>query len=318
MAGPATVVSADLECSNGVIHVIDTVLLPPAAPAPPMPPPAPAPLSIVDTAVGNGAFTVLVEALQVAGLVDALSGPGPFTVFAPTDAAFTALLEQLGVTKEELLQRTDLATILQYHVISGKVLSSDLAATQDVTTLTGDSLTVTSDGTTVMAGPASVVIADVDCSNGVIHAIDAVLLPPAAPAPPPVPCSDGNQMCGAWAANGECEGNPGWMLENCRQSCGVCSPPAPGPCSDDNQMCGEWAANGECQSNPGYMLEHCCQSCSGPPTPAPPAPPAPPPPPPPAPPSSPSPVVGCCRFEADCGDCGEDGTGWCHQSASNC
>merc|ERR1719210_2395520 len=131
-------------------------------------PPAPAPLSIVDTAVGNGAFTVLVEALQTAGLVDALSGPGPFTVFAPTDAAFTALLEALSVTKEELLARTD------------------LAATQDVTTLTGDSLTVTSDGTTVMAGPATVVIADVECSNGVIHAIDAVLLPPPAPAPAPL------------------------------------------------------------------------------------------------------------------------------------
>merc|ERR1719346_256188 len=190
----------------------------------PTPAPAPAPLSIVDTAVGNGAFTVLVEALQTAGLVDALSGPGPFTVFAPTDAAFTALLEALSVTKEELLARTDLATILQYHVISGKVLSSDLAATQDVTTLTGDSLTVTSDGTTVMAGPASLVIADVDCSNGVIHAIDAVLLPP------PPPCSDDNQMCPDWAANGECEMNPGFMLENCKQSCSVCSsPPAPHP-----------------------------------------------------------------------------------------
>merc|ERR1719384_2404200 len=141
----------------------------------------------------------------MAGLVDALSGPGPFTVFAPTDAAFTALLGQLGVTKEELLQRTDLATILQYHVISGKVLSSDLAATQDVTTLTGDSLTVEKDGTTVTAGPATVVIADVDCSNGVIHAIDAVLLPPAAPAPPPSPCSDDNEMCGDWASFGECE-----------------------------------------------------------------------------------------------------------------
>merc|ERR1719210_558876 len=150
-------------------------------------PPAPAPLSIVDTAVGNGGFTVLVEALQTAGLVDALSGPGPFTVFAPTDAAFTALLATLGVTKEALLARTDLATILQYHVLSGQVLSSDLAATQDVTTLTGDPLTVTSDGTTVRAGPATVVIADVDCSNGVIHAIDAVLLPPAAPAPPMPP-----------------------------------------------------------------------------------------------------------------------------------
>merc|ERR1711933_372070 len=138
-----------------------------------------APLSIVDTAVANGAFTVLVEALQEAELVDALSGPGPFTVFAPTDAAFTALLQTLNVTKDELLAREDLATILQYHVINGQVLSSDLEPTQDVTTLSGDSLTVTSDGTTVMAGPAEVVIADVVCSNGVIHAVDAVLLPPA-------------------------------------------------------------------------------------------------------------------------------------------
>merc|ERR1719221_645434 len=179
MAGPATVVIADVVCSNGVIHAIDAVLLPPAAT------PAPAPPSIVDTAVANGAFTVLVEALQEAELVDALSGPGPFTVFAPTDDAFTALLEALNATKEELLARTDLATILQYHVINGQVLSSDLAPTQDVTTLSGDSLPVTNDGTTVMAGPATVVIADVVCSNGVIHAIDAVLLPPAAtPAPP--------------------------------------------------------------------------------------------------------------------------------------
>merc|ERR1712099_189369 len=88
-------------------------------------------------------------------------------------------------TKEELLARADLADIPQYHVISGQVLSSDLAATQDVTTLLGDPLTVTSNGTTVMAGPATVVIADVLCSNGVIHAIDAVLLPPAALALPP-------------------------------------------------------------------------------------------------------------------------------------
>merc|ERR1712056_26750 len=165
MAGPATVVIADVVCSNGVIHAIDAVLLPPAAT------PAPAPPSIVDTAVANGAFTVLVEALQEAELVDALSGPGPFTVFAPTDDAFTALLQALNTTKDELLARTDLATILQYHVINGQVLSSDLAATQDVTTLMGESLTVTSDGGTVMAGPATVVTADVLCSNGVIHII---------------------------------------------------------------------------------------------------------------------------------------------------
>jgi len=168
MAGSATVVIADVLCSNGVIHAIDAVLLPPA----------PAPPSIVDTAVANGGFTVLVEALQTAELVDALSGPGPFTVFAPTDAAFTALLEALNATKEELLAREDLATILQYHVISGQTLSSDLGATQDVTTLSGDTLTVTKNGATVMAGSATVVLADVLCSNGVIHAIDAVLLPP--------------------------------------------------------------------------------------------------------------------------------------------
>merc|ERR1712157_637526 len=175
MAGPATVVIADVLCSNGAIHAIDAVLLPPAL----------APPNIVDTAVANGQFTVIVEALQTAELVDALSGPGPFTVFAPTDAAFTAVLEALNATKEELLAREDLATILQYHVISGQTLSSDLAPTQDVTTLSGDTLTVTNDGTTVMAGSATVVIADVVCSNGVIHAIVAVLLPPAALALPP-------------------------------------------------------------------------------------------------------------------------------------
>merc|ERR1712176_1065265 len=133
----------------------------------------------VDTAIGDGAFTVLVEALQEAALVATLSGPGPFTVFAPTDTAFAVLLQSLNVTKGELLARADLARILQYHVINGQVLSSDLEATQDVTTLSGDDLTVTNDGTTVMAGLATVELADVLCGNGVIHAIDAVLLPPA-------------------------------------------------------------------------------------------------------------------------------------------
>merc|ERR1712176_748545 len=166
MAGPATVERADVLSGNGVIHAIDAVLLPP-------------PPSIVDTAIGDGAFTVLVEALQEAALVATLSGPGPFTVFAPTDTAFAVLLQNLNVTKGELLARADLARILQYHVINGQVLSSDLEATQDVTTLSGDDLTVTNDGTTVMTGPATVERADVLSGNGVIHAIDAVLLPPA-------------------------------------------------------------------------------------------------------------------------------------------
>merc|ERR1712203_1299422 len=133
---------------------------------------------IVETAVSAGNFTVLVGALQTAGLVDALKGAGPFTVFAPTDAAFTALLDSLGVTKAEVLARDDLADILKYHVLSGSsVMSADLAATQDVTTLEGSTLTVTKEGSTVKAGSASVSAADIECSNGVIHVIDAVLLP---------------------------------------------------------------------------------------------------------------------------------------------
>merc|ERR1712194_864323 len=166
MAGSASVSTADISCSNGVIHVIDSVLLPPVP-------------DIVETAISAGSFAVLVEALQTAGLVDALKGAGPFTVFAPTDAAFTALLDTLGVTKAELLARDDLADILKYHVLSGSsVMSADLASTQDVTTLEGSELTVTKDGSTVKAGSADVSTADISCSNGVIHIIDSVLLPP--------------------------------------------------------------------------------------------------------------------------------------------
>merc|ERR1712154_442972 len=116
-AGSAGVSTADISCSNGVIHIIDAVLLPPVLLLPPVP-------DIVETAISAGNFTVLVEALQTAGLVDALKGAGPFTVFAPTDAAFTALLGSLGVTKAELLARDDLADILKYHVLSGSSVMS--------------------------------------------------------------------------------------------------------------------------------------------------------------------------------------------------
>merc|ERR1712228_724115 len=149
-AGSASVSAADIECSNGVIHVIDAVLLPSELLLPPV-------LDIVETAISAGTFTV----------------------FAPTDAAFTALLDSLGVTKAELLARDDLADILKYHVLSGSsVVSADLAAAQDVTTLEGSDLTVTKDGSTVRAGSAGVSAADISCNNGVIHIIDSVLLPP--------------------------------------------------------------------------------------------------------------------------------------------
>merc|ERR1719487_1321357 len=206
----ATVTQADVMCTNGVIHIIDEVLLPPAAdpapapapepepapapePAPePEPAPAPAPAGdqkdIVDTAVAAGTFTVLAEALTKADLVSTLKGAGPFTVFAPTDAAFAAALEKLGVTKAELLNNMELAAILTYHVVSGTVKSTDLSNGMKASTVHGGDVTVTIDGATVKVNDATVTTADIMCSNGVIHVIDQVLLPPAAEdAPAPAP-----------------------------------------------------------------------------------------------------------------------------------
>jgi len=187
----ATVSSADVMCSNGVIHIIDEVLLPPAAdpaPAPePEPEPAPAPSpggdlkDIVDTAVAAGTFTVLAEALTKAELVTTAKSAGPFTVFAPTDTAFAAALETLGITKEQLLARDDLGAILTYHVVSGTVKSTDLTNGMEAATVNGAKVTITIDGSTVKVNTAKVTTADIMCSNGVIHVIDAVLLPPADP-----------------------------------------------------------------------------------------------------------------------------------------
>ncbi len=134
--------------------------------------------TIVDVAVANGSFTTLVAAVQAAGLVDTLSGPGPFTVFAPTDDAFAAALEALGLTAEELLADTEtLTTILTYHVVAGEIGSADLTDGQMAATVQGEEITVDlSDG--VKINDVNVVIADVPASNGVIHAVDGVLLPP--------------------------------------------------------------------------------------------------------------------------------------------
>ncbi|PJF32584.1 MAG: hypothetical protein CUN52_00995, partial [Phototrophicales bacterium] len=134
--------------------------------------------NVVETAMAGSDFTVLVQAVEAAGLVDALSAEGPFTIFAPTDAAFTALLEQLGMSAEELLANTELLTgVLQYHVVAGNLKAADLANGQTLTTLAGLDLTVTVDGSTVMINDATVIMADVAASNGVIHVIDKVLLP---------------------------------------------------------------------------------------------------------------------------------------------
>merc|ERR1712176_1602515 len=114
-----------------------------------------------------------------ANLVADLKGAGPLTVFAPTDTAFGDALTTLGISKQELLDRADLADILKYHVLSGKTMAAALAASQDVDTLQGQKVTITSDGTTVKFADATVTTADVETSNGVIHVIDKVVLPPA-------------------------------------------------------------------------------------------------------------------------------------------
>ena len=133
---------------------------------------------IVDTAVANGSFTTLVAAVTAAGLAETLKGAGPFTVFAPTDAAFAALP---AGTVEGLLEpgaKDKLVHILTYHVVAGKVMSSALAGqTMSPATVAGPELHIDATGAGVKVNDATVVTADVDCTNGVIHVIDHVLLP---------------------------------------------------------------------------------------------------------------------------------------------
>ncbi|GIV05901.1 MAG: beta-Ig-H3/fasciclin [Fimbriimonadales bacterium] len=131
---------------------------------------------IVDTAVSAGQFKTLVKLVQEAGLVDALRGKGPFTVFAPTDEAFAKLpkaqVEALLKDKEALRQ------VLLYHVVSGKVMSQDVVKLRSAKTLQGQTITIRVQGKTVRINDAKVVKADIECSNGVIHVIDKVILPP--------------------------------------------------------------------------------------------------------------------------------------------
>ncbi len=132
---------------------------------------------IVDTAVSAGSFTTLVAAVQAAGLVDTLKGDGPFTVFAPTDEAFAALPE--GTVESLLLpeNKDQLVSILTYHVVPAKVMSGDIAGKRaKVLTVQGDRLSVNAKNGVKVNG-AKVVQADIEASNGVIHVVDAVILP---------------------------------------------------------------------------------------------------------------------------------------------
>ena len=133
---------------------------------------------IVDTAVGAGQFKTLATALNSAGLVATLKGAGPFTVFAPTDAAFAKLP---AGTLETLLKpenKDQLTAIITYHVVPGKVMAADAAKVKDAKTVNGRPLSISVQGETVMVNDAKVTSADIAASNGVIHVVDTVILPP--------------------------------------------------------------------------------------------------------------------------------------------
>jgi uncharacterized surface protein with fasciclin (FAS1) repeats len=133
--------------------------------------------TVVDVAAGNPDFSTLVEAVKAAGLVETLSGDGPFTVFAPTNDAFAKIPEdQLDAI---LADREQLTKILTYHVVPGRILAADLQPSQKVATVQGQEVEITvTDGTATING-ANIVTTDIEASNGVIHVIDTVILPPA-------------------------------------------------------------------------------------------------------------------------------------------
>jgi uncharacterized surface protein with fasciclin (FAS1) repeats len=165
MVDGAKVIKADVMASNGVIHVIDKVILPTSD-------------TIAEVAEGAGTFGTLLAAVKAAGLADVLMGEGPLTVFAPTDEAFAKLPEG---TVESLLEKENiekLQKILTYHVVSGRVFSDAVLKSQSLETLAGVGVAVSLKDGSAMVNDSVIVATDIDASNGVVHVIDAVLLPP--------------------------------------------------------------------------------------------------------------------------------------------
>jgi uncharacterized surface protein with fasciclin (FAS1) repeats len=162
----AQVTTPDVEATNGVIHVIDSVLIPQEATAP---------KTIIQTAVAAGSFKTLASLLKKAGLVGTLQGKGPFTVFAPTDAAFAKLpkatLAALGK------DRAKLRSVLLYHVVKGNVPAAKVVTLRSAKTLNGKAVSIRVNGGKVSVGGARVTTADVTASNGVIHVVNKVLIP---------------------------------------------------------------------------------------------------------------------------------------------
>jgi len=162
-----SIIATDIEASNGVIHLVDRVLLP-------------ANQDIVATASALPDFSVLVEAVVAAGLASTLQGTGPFTVFAPTNAAFAALLAELGIAKAALLADTALLTkVLAYHVVPARMLKAEVPVNTPITTVQGQTFAVNASLviTDQNMRTSNIIRADVFASNGVVHVVDKVILP---------------------------------------------------------------------------------------------------------------------------------------------
>ncbi|WP_410510269.1 fasciclin domain-containing protein [Methanosarcina hadiensis] len=165
--GDAEVIQADITADNGVVHVIDKLLIPPEGPA--------TENDIIEAATQEGNFTTFLLAIGAANLTEDLKGEGPYTIFAPTDEAFNALPNG---TIEALLNDTGTLTeTLHYHMTDGRLMAEDLASVTNITTHTGEELPVNVTEEGVFVGNARIVVQDINASNGVIHAIDAVLIP---------------------------------------------------------------------------------------------------------------------------------------------
>jgi len=179
--GAARVVIPDVKASNGIIHAIDAVIVPPSL----VKAPAPAPTkSIVEIAAGNPDFSTLVSLVQKAGLVQAISAAGPFTVFAPTNEAFDKLAKTAPATYQAVLaDPTLLSKVLTYHVVAGSIKSGQAIAVAKqngtVNALEGEAISLSiKDGKLTLNGISTVVTPDVLATNGVIHVIDTVIVPP--------------------------------------------------------------------------------------------------------------------------------------------
>ncbi len=160
----AKVSKTDVACSNGIIHIIDTVMLP-------------AEQNIVETAEQAGKFMTLLAAAEAAGLIETLSGDDAFTLFAPTDEAFADLPKGTVESLLEPKNKNKLAAILKYHVVAGRVYSDDAMAAETAETLQGDELQFEVSGRRAKVNQANLVKTNIDASNGVIHVIDRVLMP---------------------------------------------------------------------------------------------------------------------------------------------